>query len=188
MIEEPISVIDAANAIGMGKQAVFKILRRLSIEPFRRSNAAHRGQAISYISAADFVILRNDVESRRGSSSADEPVDLADDVLGESGVFYLLQLEPEHDKGRFKLGFATNVNERVRSHRCSAPFANLKKTWACKRIWERTAIDCATSDCEQIHTEVFRTNDLDAVLKKCDQFFLLMPPLNGIAGDSNEMT
>ena len=87
----------------------------------------------------------------------------------------MIQLEPDHDPGRFKVGFAANINERLRAHRCSDPFAEILKTWACRRTWERTAIDCVTATCEQVHTEVFRTESLDDVKARCDAFFDIMP-------------
>jgi hypothetical protein len=102
-----------------------------------------------------------------------------DDLRVGSGVFYLIQLEPDHDPGRFKVGFAANISERLRAHRCSAPFAIVAKKWPCKRLWESTAIDCVTADCEQLHTEVFRYNDLDSVIAKCNQFFAIMPACSG---------
>lgn len=182
MNDDRISVIEAAQAVGYGKQAVFKILSRLGIETFRERSANHNGQAIAYISLDDFQLLQSDVASRQGATT--DNADLDGDSLGfDFGVFYLIQLEPEHDPGRFKVGFAANINERLRSHKCSAPFAQVVKTWACKRLWERTAIDCVTSVCDQLHTEVFRTDDLAAVIAKCDDFFAIMPSL-GDEGDS----
>jgi hypothetical protein len=93
------------------------------------------------------------------------------------GVFYLIQLEPEHDPGRFKLGFATNIEERMRSHKTAAPFSKVLKTWPCKLLWEKTAINCATQGCEQLHTEVFRSESVKEVQVRCDKFFALMPEL-----------
>jgi hypothetical protein len=84
-------------------------------------------------------------------------------------------LEPNHDPGRFKLGFATNIDERLRSHKTAAPFSKLLKTWPCKLLWEKTAIDCVSQGCIQIYTEVFRTESIDVVLSRCYQFFKLMP-------------
>lgn len=47
-------------------------------------------------------------------------------------------------------------------------------------LWEHTAIDSVTQGCEKIHTEVFRTIDIESVQKKCDMFFDLMPGLDDI--------
>ncbi len=177
MHDDRVSVIEAAKQIGYGKQAVFKILKRLGIDTDREHNSAHNGQAIAYISMADFAVLQNDVASRNTTPS--DSHDSEASIVGGIGFFYLIQLEPDHDAGRFKLGFATNVGDRLRSHRCSAPFATLIKSWPCKRAWERTAIDCVTQECEQLHTEVFRTNSIDDVIAKCDNFFKIMPELIG---------
>ena len=178
MNDEPISVIDAADRIGIGMQAVFKILKRLEIETFRQHSSAHNGQAIAYITSAGFAVLQRDVIARNVGTATDDDDGDGDNLYVDVGVFYLVQLEPEHDAGRFKVGFATNLSERLRSHRCSAPFASEKKTWPCKRRWERTAIDCVTAGCEQLHTEVFRCDDIDSVIVRCDEFFAMMPEFN----------
>lgn len=71
--------------------------------------------------------------------------------------------------------------DRLRALRCSAPFAKVVGTWPCKELWGKTAIDCVTADCEKLHTEIFRTDALDEVAAKCQQFFALMPEV-GVDG------
>lgn len=180
MNEERISVIDAAAEVGMDKRTVFKILRRLGIETFMERSTApnHRGQAIAHISLDDLESLQQELASR-GVAPSDTEIDSGDGeyVPVEIGVFYLIQLEPDHDPARFKVGFAVNISERLRAHRCAAPFAVVIKTWPCRRVWERTAIECVTNGCERLHTEVFRASNLDAVAARCDQFFSMMPEL-----------
>ena len=90
------------------------------------------------------------------------------------GVFYLLLLEPEHDPGRFKVGFAVSLSERLRTLRCSAPFLKVVKTWPCKSLWEKTAIECVAESCKRLHTEVFRAQSIESVVEKCERFFELM--------------
>jgi hypothetical protein len=96
----------------------------------------------------------------------------------EEGVFYVVQLEPELDPGRFKVGFAASMPERLRQLRCSAPFARVVRSWPCRRLWERTAIDCASAGCERLHTEVFRAASLDPIVARCERFFAVMPPVS----------
>ncbi len=180
MNQDSISVIDAASEIGLDKRNVFKILKRLGIETFleRSSASNHRGQAIAHISLDDFESLRQDTASKATTASATDPdTGDVDYVPVDTGNFYVIQLEPEHDSGRFKVGFAVSIAERLRSHRCSAPFATLVKSWPCRRVWERTAIDCVTAGCVQLHTEVFRTSGLANVVARCDQFFAMMPQI-----------
>jgi hypothetical protein len=174
MTQDRISVIDAAQALGLSKQTVFKILTRLGMETFKERNSNHKGQAIAYLAMDSYEQLQTYLESRKPIPADDEDIDL--ESLGiEFGVFYVIQLEPVHDPGRFKVGFASIIGERLRSHRCAAPFAELLKTWPCKRLWERTAIDCITVGCERLYTEVFRADDLSLVVAKCDEFFNMMP-------------
>ena len=180
MTQDRISIIDAAQAIGYGKTAVFKLVSRLGIETFKERNANHNGQAIAYISLDDFQQIQRHVATRQVFLSEESQSDTEQFGI-EYGVFYLIQLEPEHDPGRFKVGFAVLIGERLRSHRCAAPFAQVVQTWPCRRLWERTAIDCVTVDCVQLHTEVFRTNDLPSVVARCDAFFAMMPSLVGKA-------
>jgi hypothetical protein len=173
MGDNVISVIDAARQLGLRKQTTFKILKRLGIATVKQqaTERGQKGQLIAYIRGEDFAALKLEVESR----TPDQVVNGETDNVLELGMLYLIQLEPDHDAGRFKLGFTASMAERLRHLRCSAPFAVVVKTWPCKQLWERTAIDCATWDCERLHTEVFRTSDLGTVAAKCDAFFAVMP-------------
>jgi hypothetical protein len=180
MSEGLISVADLGNQLGKRKQTVFKVLRRLNIEPRKLRSAGRRGQLVSYVTAQESSLVAAELRStgpalKSGDEAADPPEALPD----EHGVFYLLLLEPEHDPGRFKVGFSVNLQERLRTLRCSAPFLKVLQTWPCKMLWEKTAIDCVTEDCKQLHTEVFRTQSIDPVLQRCEQFFDLMPKLRG---------
>lgn len=176
MPEEMISVADLASQCGKRKQTVCKVLQRLRIEPRKLRCADRRGQLVSYVTAQESRLVADELRSlasKSGGDGAAAPEALPD----EEGVFYLLLLEPEHDPGRFKVGFAVSLPERLRTLRCSAPFAMVVRSWPCKVLWERTAIDCVTAGCEQLHTEVFRTQSIEPVVQCCEQFFSLMPEL-----------
>jgi hypothetical protein len=178
-MSEIISVIDLAAEQGVLKQTVFKVMKRLGIEPTKRLGAKSRGQAVSYITQDEARIV---IETIRPQLRTGEPRSnpaQADAVLNERGIFYLLMLEPKTDPSRFKVGFAASLPERLRHLRCSAPFAEVVATWPCKRLWERTAIDCITVGCDKLHTEVFRAASLLPVRERCDRFFALMPKVAG---------
>ena len=177
MNEHLISVIDAAKKLGIRKEHLFKVIKKLGIATTKERNSNHKGQRISYIRNTDFDFIINN-QGITGKKT-DNEVTITSAQL-DHGVFYLFQLEPDHDPGRFKLGFASNMPERLRQHRCSAPFAKVLKTWPCHVFWERTAIDSVTQGCEKIHTEVFRTTDIASVQKKCEMFFERMPDLDNI--------
>lgn len=175
MVDEPISVLDLANQTGRRKQTIFKILARLNIQTTKQRSSDSRGQLVAYISSADaqrvVATLRTEVPTSIASHRQAE-IAVTD---AEIGYFYLIALEPQHDVGRFKVGFATILSERIQKHRCAAPLLELVKAWPCKRLWEKTAIDAVTSDCERIHTEVFRTTSISTIIERCDQFFSVMP-------------
>ena len=177
MNEEITSVIDAAEILGMQKQTLFKWLKRLNIDTIKEKSTAHRGQTISYISNLDLELIQRSIEKREIESSTNKTTR---NTNVEFGVFYLIQLEPEIDPGRFKLGFASNMNERLRDHRCSAPYAEIIETWECHVLWEKTAIDSVTQNCEKIHTEVFRSENIEEIKERCEAFFALMPSLENL--------
>jgi hypothetical protein len=173
MPEELISVIDLAKKLETRKQTVFKVLNRLGITTMKQRHSGHKNQEIAYITIQAAKQVADSFKDRRNSNEKA----ITDEITSSNGVFYLIQLEPTHDPGRFKVGFASCMPERLRHLRCSAPLAKLVATWPCRSLWERTAIDCVSIDCERIHTEVFRTVDIDKIQEKCKQFFSLMPNL-----------
>lgn len=179
MPEKRISVNDFAQKNGLLKPTVFKVLKRLGIKTEKeRGGRESRGQMISYITENEANQVLEALAASKWDNSQNRNNE-TEAALYDVGVFYLLQLEPEHDPNRFKVGFASNLNERMRHHRCSAPFVEVVETWPCRRLWEKTAIECVTNGCKQLHTEVFRTESIDHVKTKCKLFFDLMPKLNG---------
>lgn len=174
--EEGIAVVELADELQIRKQTVFKAMKRLGIQAVKRREYDRRGQMISVIRKVDADAIRDDLRRttsgvRDGSSSAGDTRYFSED----SGVFYVVQLEPAHDPGRVKVGFTTDIDGRLRHHRCSAPFAQCVKTWPCRRTWERAAIDCITTGAEQLHTEVFRVGSVQVVIDRADKFFGVMP-------------
>lgn len=179
MPEESISVTDLARQLGKRKHTVFKVLKRLGIQPRKRRNSGRRGQLVSYVTAQESQLVAVELRSARSVPRLGDGVAVSPEALpDEHGVFYLLLLEPEHDPGRFKVGFALSLPERLRTLRCSAPFTKEVRTWPCKMLWEKAAINCVTEGCKQLHTEVFRTESIEPVKQRCEEFFKLMPKLH----------
>lgn len=174
-MDDVISVIDVAQHLSRRKGHVYKVLSRLGIEPVvRRSEQLKRN--VGYISREEFerVTVEFQTIPTRGSANADDGDEF---VSVEVGVFYLVQLEPELDPGRFKVGFAASMSERLRTLRCSAPFAVVVQTWPSRRLWERTAMESVAAGCERLHTEVFRSRSVAEVQGRCERFFAVMPPV-----------
>lgn len=186
MDEDRIAIVDLADELQVRKQRLFKVLKRLGITPTQRRDSERRGQNVAVVSAAEATVIRTELTrlSAVGSPDGTAPSLFLDDV----GYFYLIRLEPNHDPGRFKVGFTTELDSRLQKHRCSAPFAEYMKTWPCRRVWERAAIDCATNGCEKLHTEVFRTDSLELVAARADTFFSVMPSLLAeVVNDGDEV-
>jgi len=169
MTEKLISIVQAAQELGRNKQYLFKLVDRFGLEKTLERSSGSKGQKIAYISMDGYKKIQDYINSTENTSVQEEA------TVSGYGVFYLIQLEPEHDPDRFKLGFATNIEERLRAHKTSAPYSTVVKTWPCKLLWEKTAIDSVTQGCERIHTEVFRANSIQEIEKRCNKFFALMP-------------
>jgi hypothetical protein len=130
-----ISIKDFSQQHGLLKPTVFKVLKRLGIEPSKsRGDSQSRGQMVSYITEDE---SRQVLEALVSPTQAIEEGGTASELdahLYDVGVFYLLSLEPECDPTRFKVGFTNDLDERLRTHRCSAPFATVVKIWPCRRL------------------------------------------------------
>lgn len=169
MDDSELSVAEAAARLGKNKPHVFKVLKRLGITASLQKSSGARGQKIAIICNADFERLKEALRTDNVGNSG-QAVDPS-----TSGSFYLIQLEPEYDPGRFKLGFASSLDERLRAHRTAAPLAKLVKTWPCKLLWEKTAIESISFGFERLHTEVFRAADIRDAVRRCERFFDVMP-------------
>jgi len=181
-----IAVAELADELGTYRATIFKIVRRLGIQPVKRRDSERGGQQIALVTPAEALAIREAFTTGR-RSGGDAPVD-GEALAADEGRFYLIQLEPEIDPGRFKVGFTTDLDGRLRHHRCSAPFAEYRKHWPCRRTWERAAIDCMTAGLEQLHTEVFRGPSLDEVLARGERFFEVMPCVGVIPEEIDEET
>jgi hypothetical protein len=140
------------------------------------------------VSRAEAAAIRLEIErsSEPRSGSNARSVSLAAFSADDVGFFYLIQLEPQHDSGRLKVGFTMDLDGRLQKHRCSAPFAQYVASWPCRRVWERAAIDCVTVGCDQLHTEVFRAASMEQVSGRAQAFFTMMPNLEAEIGDDDQ--
>lgn len=185
-----IAIVDLADDLQVRKQRIFKILPRLGIRSSQRREASRGNQNVATVSQSEAIAIRTEIEKSSGTPTGDSSLSggmgvfYSDDV----GFFYLIRLEPEHDPGRFKLGFTMDLDGRLQKHRCSAPFAQYIGTWPCKRVWERAAIDCVTNGCEQLHTEVYRTTSLEQISAQAKSFFAMMPNLEQDSGEDHDET
>ena len=133
-------------------------------------DAASRQMAMAF-TAEEAEKLRS-LRMREGFTKSDVPIC----INGEIGEFYVVQLIPELDPRRVKLGFANGVLVRLASHRTASPTAVLIKSWDCKRTWERAAMDSSTRiGCKLIANEVYECDSVEQVTNRLDKFFAVMP-------------
>jgi len=107
MTENLISVKEFAEGNGLLRQTVFKVLKRLGIEPSKsRGGSQNRRQTISYITEHEARSVLEALASNRNFQNEQdgEETKVPGAALYDIGVFYLLRLEPEHDPKRSRLG------------------------------------------------------------------------------------
>jgi hypothetical protein len=169
METEFVSLKQIAETLGMDRSAARKYVLKLGIKPQKRRTAESRNQlslAVSGEQAKMILKIREDY----GFSASGKPAE------SEHGCFYVIQLVPELDARRIKLGFAIDLHDRLSQHKTAAPTAKVLKSWPCKRSWELTAMDClSVTHCRHILNEVFECDSIDELLKKGDDLFALLP-------------
>jgi hypothetical protein len=167
--DEFISIKELANRLGMDRSHARRYVLKLGYAFHKRRTQDSGGQLTLCVSTAE----ADEIVSHR----ADQGFTASNVVtVSDVGVFYVIQLVPELDPKRLKLGFAESIDQRLSQHRTAAPTAKVLRAWPCKRSWEPTAMDSLTRlDSRLILNEVFECNDLDALVERGDAFFSLLP-------------
>jgi hypothetical protein len=146
-----------------------RYVTRFGIHPQKRQTKDSGNKLVVTVTAQEADIVRQ-ARREQGYRVDGRETDLM------VGVFYVIQLVPELDHHRIKLGFAEDVRTRLEQHRTAAPTAMVLKTWPCKRSWEFTVIDAlSSSNCRLILNEVYECSDATILLARADDFFALLP-------------
>lgn len=97
--------------------------------------------------------------------------------MGVKGVFYIVRLVPEMKFPiRLKLGFASGLDNRIKSFRTTNPTLQIVRSWPCKFEWEKAAIASITRvESHGAGEEVFDVVDLDSTVRRAEEFFAVMP-------------
>lgn len=166
---EYVTIKDLAKEFGLDRSGVRKYVLKQGFSPVSVRSSDTKNQLALAVTGEEAQSLR-ELRERQGFAKAIRPVENGD------GQFYIIQLVPDLDPNRIKLGFATDVSARLDAHRTSAPTAKLVKAWRCRRSWEIAAIASITREgCKLIMNEVFACDDLGKTVKRGDQFFGVMP-------------
>jgi len=165
-----VSLKELAKQIGLDKSNLRKYVLAQGFSFSRMRTFDSRGQLVNALTKEEAEAI---IALRAEQGFANQ--------LSESngeGWFYIIQVIPEYNSLRVKLGFASDVQARLQAHKTSAPTATLVKAWPCKKAWERAAMDSVTRErCKLVANEVFECDDLIMLQDRGDQFFGLMPQI-----------
>ncbi len=158
-----------ADELGMDRSFTRRYVMRQEIVSHKRRGHESQNQLALAVTVEEAEIIRRKRHAD-GFLSSSKP------IVKEVGTFYVVQLVPELDPHRIKLGFAEDLTARLAQHRTAAPTAVVFKFWPCKRSWESTVMDCLSAkNCRLILNEVFECDDLDLLRATGDELFSVLP-------------
>lgn len=168
-----IFISDLANELKIDRSNLRKYVLSKGLTPIRVRNPKAGNQLMIALLLEDAEAVKEMRSSEGYAANPDAPERV---IPPDWGHFYIVQLVPELDPKRIKLGFSSNIQSRFRSHRVSAPTAKLLGTWDCKRGWEQAAISSVTRDgCELISNETFTYDNVMELENRAEDFFAIMP-------------
>jgi hypothetical protein len=167
--DEFVAIKDLAKRLGMDRSHARRYVLKLGYTFHKRRTPDSGSQLTLCVTSAE----ADQIVSQRADKGF-----IASTVVAVSdvGVFYVIQLVPDLDTKRLKLGFAESLEQRLSQHRTAAPTACVLRAWPCKRSWEITAIDALTREgCRLILNEVFECDEPDSLVARGDAFFGMLP-------------
>jgi hypothetical protein len=167
--DEFVSIKELANRLGMDRSHARRYVLGLGCSFHKRRVSDSGGQLTLCVTSAE----ADQIISQRSKQGFLKSTVVA---LPDVGVFYVIQLIPDLDPKRLKLGFAESLEQRLSQHRTAAPTARVLAAWPCKRSWESTAMDALTRiGCHLILNEVFECDEPNAVVGRGNIFFGTLP-------------
>jgi len=163
---------EIADDIGVSIDTVRRNVKsyktELKLEPKKKKTPSSKGALVACLSFDDAEKLIRFYKSKGSTNSG-----LSNNR--NYGFFYLIQLIPEFQPNRVKIGFADDVNKRFREHQTSSPTAKLLGSWPCKRAWDQAVMDSLTrTGCKLVLNEVYE-GDIQDFKDRADEFFGIMP-------------
>ncbi|SRR6266487_824354 len=171
MVEGYVLLSTLAQEWGIDRSTARKYALRRGFDFARVRGEDRTHQAVLALKIEEAELLR-EVRSQEGYSGNVHPIE------NGIGVFYVVQIMPDADSTRLKLGYASDATRRLASYRTLSPEARIVRTWPCRSTWERAAIDSLTAEnCILIGGEVYGCADIENLLARGDAFFACMPTL-----------
>jgi hypothetical protein len=96
------------------------------------------------------------------------------------GVCYIIQLVPDLDPHRVRVGFTDDLSAALARLRVGAPTAAVLRSWPCRPAWAAAAADCLTSGCRPFLGDVLECDDLDGLVARGDRLFAILPTLEPV--------
>lgn len=170
---EYVTIAELASRLGLDRSNTRKYALKRGFAFFRVRTPESRNQLTLALTREDAEMV---IESRK-TQGYDTKKYSGTVLNGEtSGYFYAVQIVPELDPKRVKLGFATDPETRLSAYKTVAPSAQIVKSWPCRKRWEETIIDSITRiGCSKIGVEVYLCEDIGELIKRAESIFSLMP-------------
>ena len=165
-----VALSELAAELRLDRSNMLKYAKKLNISTQDRRTPKSKNQLTKTVTLDDAEIIRK-TRQREGFTNDATIVSVPD-----WGVFYIIQLVPEYDQKRLKLGFTDNLDNRLSQHKTAAPTATVLKSWPCKRVWEKTIIDALTiRHCRLVANEVFECDSYEKLVGLADTIFDILP-------------
>ena len=162
-----------AQEWGIDKSTARKYVLRHGYDFLRVRGDERTHQAVLALKAEDAELIR-EVRAREGYTGGNNSRPVENGI----GVFYVVQIMPDADPSRIKLGYASDAARRLASYRTVSPTAAIMRVWPCRASWERAAIDSLSAEhCTVVGGEVYQCSDIEGLLQRGNAFFSLMPSL-----------
>lgn len=158
-----VRITDVADRLGVTKDYALRLAKRFQLE-------LHYGarRAVS-VSSADADRL-SELWTPRTTQS-----DSHSGCRNGLGRYYLIQLMPESDTRRLKLGYTDSMPQRLADHRTTCPTLRLIKDWPCHRTWESAVTASLTrTDARSLGGEVYEA-DPTVLIERGNAIFSLLP-------------
>lgn len=103
--------------------------------------------------------------------------------IKDDGFFYMIQLIPEIDPNRIKLGFSKCLSNRILQHKCTCPNAKIIKKWKCKKDNEVPVInEVSKNNCNRLYTDINNKKTITEVFD-CEDYRLIKDKLDELLGE-----
>lgn len=172
-MSEYVSLKQLADELGMDRSNLRKYVIREDFSMTKRRLPDSGNQTVLAFTEEE----AERIKERRETNGFGASLGIVDDGIG---FFYIIQIVPDLDPNRVKLGYARNVGQRLQQHRTTSPTAQLVQHWPCKEVWEQAVIDCVTQKgCKLVGGEVYDCENVTTLTETGHRFFEVMPEIAG---------